>query len=548
MTPDADTIIGNTGTRHTTVTGVTNTDSLFLAVWSEANPAVVYYPATNQGGGVWTADINIADHPTPSANHVHAYFTNPGTGTPCAQSNFTLVAAGTPPPPPPPPPPICPLPTFTSSLTASVTVNQPFSYTLTATTTGVTATTTNFTVATSSLPAGLSFASSTGVISGTPTATGAFNVVISVSNDCGADSKTLVITVNPVTTGGGGGGSSRPPSGGSVVTSPSPSSLVCFYLRDYLRRDFDNDPLEVLKLQAFLINFEGHNNVSLTGVFDQATFDAVSAFQMKYFNDILEPWGHTGPTGYVYILTTKKINEIYCQHLFPLNQAQINEIAAFRAFLESLREQGINPELPPSLEATTTTPTIPIVGEARPSPQGQSLRNLAAAIFAPPETLLDTAKCLYWFILILVVLYIVASVLKNVLYKDVPENNRKRFLTKWLTIDIGLVICIIIALLLEEWCLILPLLIALVLSLVWTLSYPEHNSMRASVKSWYLVSLARIKSILKENKGLPKTDPIKEEPVMWNIKSIQKESTPEVIFIEPKIEPKIEPTKIEPKK
>src|SRR3989344_5574596 len=60
-----------------------------------------------------------------------------------------------PPPPPPPPPPACTLPTITSPLTAGVTVNQPFSYTITASTTGAAATTTTFSVATSSLPQGV---------------------------------------------------------------------------------------------------------------------------------------------------------------------------------------------------------------------------------------------------------------------------------------------------------------------------------------------------------------------------------------------------------
>ena len=93
ITPDGDTIFGSSGIRRTTVTGVSNTNSLYLAVWSEANPSVVYYPATNRGGGVWTGDINIADHPAPSLNHVHVYFTNPGSNTtPCARANFTLAA------------------------------------------------------------------------------------------------------------------------------------------------------------------------------------------------------------------------------------------------------------------------------------------------------------------------------------------------------------------------------------------------------------------------------------------------------------------------
>ncbi|MDO8569206.1 MAG: DUF5011 domain-containing protein [bacterium] len=317
--------------------------------------------------------------------------------------------------------------------------------------------------------------------------------------------------------GGGGGGSSSGSGGGSSsggssrpTTTVTVTDTACFYLRDYMRRDFDNDPIEVLKLQAFLRNFEGHNNVSLTGVFDQATFDAVSAFQMKYFSDILEPWGHTGPTGYVYILTLKKINEIYCQRIFPLNQAQLNEIVAFRALLESLRARGIDVELPPSESgrgggtdtSTTTLPIVPIVGELNP-PQGQNLRNLAAAIFALPETLLDTVKCLYEFLLILIILYILGNVLKDVLYKNVLENALKRFVVKWLTIDVGIVVVLVVAYIMGWWCLVLPLLIALVIALAWTLSYSKHNSMRASVKSWYLVSAARAKSIFKNIEGKP---------------------------------------------
>jgi len=359
--------------------------------------------------------------------------------------------------------------------------------------------------------------------------------VYSLTCGNGTASSTATATVNietPSSGGGGGGGGGSGRSGGNapvvgVVLSASISPNSCFYLRDYMRRDFDNDPLEVLKLQAFLINFEGHSNVSLTGVFDQATFDAVSEFQMKYFKDILEPWGHTGPTGYVYITTMKKINEIYCQRLFPLNEAQINEIIAFRQLLESLRNQGINPELPPSwLEtiddldiSTTTIPVVPIVGVEEPD-KGQNLGALAAVIFAPPGTSIEIFKCLYELILILVVLYILGSVLKNVLYKDLPENIRKRFVAKWITIDIGLIIAIVIAYIYEWWCLIFPLFVALLLALLWTLTYNKHNSMRASVKSWYIVILARTKSILK-GKETPKV-------------SAKKEGTPEVIIIGPK--------------
>src|SRR3989338_6727845 len=385
---------------------------------------------------------------TASITAIHAAFsdTNPNSIMPLCVAFDEVVVS--PPPPPPPPPPVCPLPTIISELSATITVSQSFSYTLTATTTGVVSTTTSFTVATSGLPNGLSYSTSTNTILGTSTETGTFNIAISATNDCGTDEKTLVIIVNSNGGGedddgdggggGGGGGGSSSGSGGGGSSRPSTSTstvteAVCFYLRDYMRRDFANDPIEVLKLQGFLRNFEGHSEVTLTGVFDQATFDAVSAFQMKYFSDILEPWGHTGPTGYVYILTLKKINEIYCQRIFPLNQSQVNEIAAFRALLDSLRTRGVDVELPPPSESgsveerglSTTTPiVIPIVGEAEP-PQGQNLRNLAAAIFALPDNLLDIIKCSYEFLLVIIVLYILGNVLKDVLYKNIPENAKK---------------------------------------------------------------------------------------------------------------------------
>jgi len=358
---------------------------------------------------------------------------------------------------------------------------------------------------------------------------------MSCGNGTATSTATTTVTVNipsptPPSGGGGGGGSGSGSSSGVVLSASISPTSECFYLRDYMRRDLNNDLIEVLKLQAFLINFEGHSNVSLTGVFDQATFDAVSAFQIKYFNDILEPWGHTDSTGYVYILTLKKINEIYCQRILPLNQAQINEIAAFRELLESLRAQGINPELPSSSSetvegtntSTTSPPIIPIVGEAE-SLRGQNIRNLAAAIFASPETLLDMAKSLYGLLLILIALYILGSVLKDVLYKNISGNVRKRFLAKWLTVDTGLSAAIVVAYILEWW-LILPLLTALIISLVWTSLYPEHNSIRASIKSWYLVSSAWLRSTSKVNEA--SKEPIKEP--------IKKETVEKVIIMGPK--------------
>ncbi len=97
----------------------------------------------------------------------------------------------------------------------------------------------------------------------------------------------------------------------------------------------------MLKLQSFLNTFESEH-LTLNSIFDQDTFDAVSRFQNKYFDDILKPWGHTAPTSFVYILTKKKINEIYCKTTINLTDAQKQEIAEFHAYLESLKNNPVD--------------------------------------------------------------------------------------------------------------------------------------------------------------------------------------------------------------
>ncbi len=162
---------------------------------------------------------------------------------------------------------------------------------------------------------------------------------ISCTGNYGTVSATTTVTVNTGGGGGGGGGGSsiggrRHPVGEILGAS------TCFYLRDHLKMGWNNDPTEMLKLKTFLNVFE-KENLSYTTNFDQATFDAVSRFQNKYFSDILEPWGHTAPTGFVYILTKKKVNEIYCNALFPVTASEQSEIDAFRTLLQTLKSQGV---------------------------------------------------------------------------------------------------------------------------------------------------------------------------------------------------------------
>lgn len=82
------------------------------------------------------------------------------------------------------------LPVITSPLTASGNETVAFSYTIVATNSPTSYNATG-------LPAGLSINTTTGVISGTPTTAGTYNVTISATNIAGSDTETLVITVGP---------------------------------------------------------------------------------------------------------------------------------------------------------------------------------------------------------------------------------------------------------------------------------------------------------------------------------------------------------------
>src|SRR5690606_34207321 len=86
-----------------------------------------------------------------------------------------------------------------------------------------------------------------------PESTTTYEIVCTGPN--GSATSTATVTVktpdepnNPGGGGGGGGGGRR--RGGSSSTPVEPG--VCYYLKDYLRIDFDNDPVEMLKLQSFL--------------------------------------------------------------------------------------------------------------------------------------------------------------------------------------------------------------------------------------------------------------------------------------------------------
>ncbi|MEX0919027.1 MAG: hypothetical protein WDZ85_03665 [Candidatus Paceibacterota bacterium] len=120
--------------------------------------------------------------------------------------------------------------------------------------------------------------------------------------------------------GGGGGGPSGGGGGGRIPSVIPTEKYFCEpYLKKFIRFGYDNDPMEVLKLKIFLNTFEGFN-LRLTPVYDLEAFRAVEIFQMRYASDIIQPWRNLyGPTGFVYITTTLKINYIFCGVTAPID-------------------------------------------------------------------------------------------------------------------------------------------------------------------------------------------------------------------------------------
>lgn len=141
--------------------------------------------------------------------------------------------------------------------------------------------------------------------------------------------------------GGGGGG------GGSVSTSAATSSASSetslpvvascdMYLTAFIKPGIKNDEEQVKRLQSLLNESEGAA-ITVSGSYDAATIAAVHAFQTKYSGDILKPWGATKSTGFVYLTTRKKVNEIYCKLTkeFPLTSEENEIIAKSRSVLGS---------------------------------------------------------------------------------------------------------------------------------------------------------------------------------------------------------------------
>lgn len=73
----------------------------------------------------------------------------------------------------------------------------------------------------------------------------------------------------------------------------------------------ENIKKEVEKLEAFLISIG--EDLTIDRIYKSDDVEAVKRFQLKYKEDVLDPWDITTPTGYVWKTSIAKINEIACK-------------------------------------------------------------------------------------------------------------------------------------------------------------------------------------------------------------------------------------------
>lgn len=100
---------------------------------------------------------------------------------------------------------------------------------------------------------------------------------------------------------------------GPVIPIDEDQDFQCsseVYVSNPVRFGAANNPRDVRLLEEFLNTYE-NAGLEVNGVYDQADFDAVVAWQEKYASDILAPWGLTQGTGYVYTTSLAKIKVIH---------------------------------------------------------------------------------------------------------------------------------------------------------------------------------------------------------------------------------------------
>lgn len=140
------------------------------------------------------------------------------------------------------------------------------------------------------------------------------NQCVDDTNDSNPNPPTNPGGNGPVVGGFFGGGN------GPIVLGASTNGQVLgdscgLYMDKHIRFGSSRNNVEqVKKLQEFLNKWMG-SKLPITGYYGPMTYAQVKAFQAKYGDDILKPWGLNEPTGLVYLATLRKINKLECPDL-----------------------------------------------------------------------------------------------------------------------------------------------------------------------------------------------------------------------------------------
>lgn len=156
---------------------------------------------------------------------------------------------------------------------------------------------------------------------------------------------TTVPVSTPVPPQSTGGGSSSSTSGGSSGYANPVLGTSCPVITSFLKKGVSNTS-EVTKLQTFLKNVE-KADVEVNGKFDDKTEAAVIAFQNKYKDVILAPWGVTKASGVVYITTASKINNIACGRPMTLSASELATINSYQNNVEQNSTNNSQPTVSP---------------------------------------------------------------------------------------------------------------------------------------------------------------------------------------------------------
>lgn len=85
------------------------------------------------------------------------------------------------------------------------------------------------------------------------------------------------------------------------------------YLDSYIRYGYNNNAADVRRLEQFLNDYE-EEDLTVDGVYGRSDEEAVKRFQLKYRAEVMDPWGMTTPTGYVFRTTRDHVNTLHCAY------------------------------------------------------------------------------------------------------------------------------------------------------------------------------------------------------------------------------------------